>query len=291
MISASTIRQRGRCAPRSLRRAALLLAAGIALAGAARTTSAALMSEYYLTDFGTDKVYVLQGTNIVRSWSITPDTMSPIAVKDTVRLSSINNTNVGREYSIQGLATGVTFPASASPPLYIWDGTTDGTYNYTVDYANGNVLRYDANWANPSILFTTTANRIGIAYDPTNNSLWLGGANAAVIEDRQLNGTLISSIPVPVSQTFLGVNALALDPADQTLWYTDYRSQSFRQVTKTGTLVSSFTVPSLLNATDLYGGEFAIPEPGALSLAAIGSSVLLRRKTACHRLERTGATG
>ena len=60
---------------------------------------------------------------------------------------------LGADYS---LAFGYSGTDYTYPPVQasFYDGASDGTNNYSVDYSGGGVYRFDANWTNPALLFT-----------------------------------------------------------------------------------------------------------------------------------------
>jgi len=110
------------------------------------------------------------------------------------------------QYTLSGTPMGTSWsgtppPAGETANLF-YDGTSDGTYNYTVEYSNyppetENVIATDLNWQSPVTLFSipgvTSAAYLGITYDPNNNSLWVSGWQTDVIADYSLTGTLLSS--------------------------------------------------------------------------------------------------
>jgi hypothetical protein len=63
----------------------------------------------------------------------------------------------GGRYTLGSTPTGTSWPTT--PPLagqtynIFYDGTSDGSHNYTVDQYNGNVTATDLNWQHPSVLF------------------------------------------------------------------------------------------------------------------------------------------
>ena len=110
----------------------------------------------------------------------------------------------------------------------IFDGTTDGKFNYGIQYGSGDIKVFNTGWGGtPTLLFTATgASPTGIAYDPLNNSLWTSDYNDGTVRDYSMGGTLLYSFQNGYSQGL----ALAYDPADNTLWMlTQWGTGNFAQ--------------------------------------------------------------
>ncbi len=160
------------------------------------------------------------------------------------------------------------------------DGTSDGAFNYSVDYTTGDVLQFDRNWGSPSILFNVPNGTTGwITMNATDGSFWLsqyGGPD--LVEHRSHTGTLLGSFNSGV----LGSQGLALDPVDGTLWMS--QGSTIYQFSQAGAPLQnlSFSLP----VTQWYGMEFditPIPEPSSFALLAVGFASLLAvcRKARC----------
>ena len=141
------------------------------------------VSEYYLTAGDQGRNHVVQGSNVNRTWEqVTSSIEYAIAVPGTIRTLGVGSGALGRgaEYMLDGTPTGTTYSHSLGG---VYDGTTDGTYNYTWDFVNGVAYRLGLDWTNPVRLFTlgvANGERLGITYDPTNDSLWLSGWSDSV---------------------------------------------------------------------------------------------------------------
>lgn len=149
------------------------------------------------------------------------------------------------------------------------DGTSDGNFNYSVNFTTGDVLQFDRNWANPVALFNATADLPGagwITMDVADGSFWLsqwGGPD--VVAHFTSTGTLLSTFNSGV----FGSLGLALDPVDGTLWMGD-SNFVLHQYNQSGTLLQS--TPYALQGS-WYGMEFdtaLVPEPSTFVLAALG---------------------
>jgi hypothetical protein len=173
------------------------------------------------------------------------------------------------------------------------DGTRDASHNYAIG-GSGDIYSFDLNWQNPAFLFSLPplgSSEIwsGVAYDATNNSLWVSSFTSGEIEDFSLGGTLLSSFPLtfpPGAQP--GASGLALDPGDQTLWTYFSGGGTFAQYSKSGALLSTQTyaalsTPNLWQNFGVSGAEFAyedttVPEPGVVFSTAIGLAILFLRR-------------
>jgi hypothetical protein len=198
---------------------------------------------------------------------------------------------------LSGIPTGTTWSGTPPPAgeAYntFFDGTSDGTRNYTVEYRNSNqvsgidleanVIATDLNWQNPVVLFSIPGVLFpqrafaGVTYDPTNNSLWFSGSGSLDVVDYSLTGELLSSFTAGVvSPTRI---ALAFDPADATLWLTNCCNQLY-QYSRVGILLQSGTPSGLPDQGEFTAGEFAepvpsgVPEPSTLPLFATGLGIL-----------------
>jgi hypothetical protein len=160
------------------------------------------------------------------------------------------------------------------------DGTSDGNYNYSVNYTTGDVLRFDRNWASPVVIFNATADIPGAGYITMNagdGSFWIsqwGGAD--IVGHFTSAGTLLGTFNSGV----LGCTGLAPDPVDGTLWMGDY-TFTLHEFTQSGTPLQS--VPHAVQGSWL-GMEFdttPVPESAGLSLAGmalVGLSAWLWRR-------------
>lgn len=228
------------------------------------------LSPYYVTRSGSITVY--QDSN--PTWSFNPGSggENAIAVADTVRTMGQDSRFAGAEYTLAGAFTGATYAFSPASGLFL-DGTTDGLYNYSLDYRTATVYRFDRNWANPQSLFSipggTLHDYIGITYDPTNNSFWVSGHVLSTVANYDMQGGLLSSFGTGHSYNA----GLAFDQADGTLWLVNgTASPLMEQYSTTGNLLD--TAP-MLNTSTVYGGEIVpIPAPGAGLLAVMGLGLI-----------------
>jgi hypothetical protein len=148
------------------------------------------------------------------------------------------------------------------------DGTSDGIYNYSVDYTTGDVIRFDRNWASPVVLFNVPNGTVGwITMNATDGSFWLsqyGGPD--LVEHRNHFGALLGSFNSGV----VGSQGLALDPVDGTLWMS--QGYNLYQFSQAGAPLQSFAVGAA-SGGGWYGMEFDIlpaPEPSSIALGIAG---------------------
>ena len=239
------------------------------------TWAAGPISQYCLSAGDQATNWVVQDAAVVTSWAQRISPEYPVAVGTTVRAVGYGPGDPGTEYTLAGVQTGVTY-VSGLVAGDMYDGASDGVYNYGMIYGTGEVIRFDLDWSNPVVLFNlgATSAYLGITYDPTNNSLWIGGWSSATISNYTLAGALISSFAAPTSS----ITSLALDPADNTLWFGSQNTQgTFYQYSKAGVQLSTETYPSLVSQNTL-GGEFSaeplvavdVPTLGPIGIAVLG---------------------
>lgn len=136
---------------------------------------------YLSTD---SQIAVLEGTTIVDSW-VTGEQEYALAVDTTVRTWAQGNpllSPLGREYRLDGTTTGATFANEVG--CCFRDGATDGRFNYAVraGASAGAVYRFKHDWTDPQVMpFSPTYTRdlTGIAYDSSDDTLWLASSGTS----------------------------------------------------------------------------------------------------------------
>jgi hypothetical protein len=245
------------------------------------------VSEYYLDRDGGSQstIYVVQGTSAIRSFT-TSYGGSAVFGESNLAVTSVVTTNgfgsgyglgAAGQYSLTGTPTGVSHTAQATPGYtdeLTYDGTSDGTHNYTVQYyagqGGGAVIQTDANWQNPTALFSVAGNGayLGIAYDSRNNSLWFSGYGVTTIANYSLSGALLSSFDTGQDS----MAALGYDAADDTLWFSSGQSNTLEQWSTAGVLLQQGTPTDLPNGNFL-AGEFATSAPEPASMLVLGAGL------------------
>lgn len=158
------------------------------------------------------------------------------------------------------------------------DGTSDGNYNYSVNYTTGDVIQFDRSWASPVSLFSLSTGLPGagwITMNAADGSFWVsqwGGGD--LVQHLSHTGTLLGSFNSGVNNSA----GLAFDPADGTLWMGDWQNPyTLHQFSQGGALLQSETFS--LNGT-WYGMEFdetPVPEPASIGLLGAGFLAVLAR--------------
>ena len=230
------------------------------------------LSKYFLTagDQGTN--WTVQGNAVVNSWAQHhPEDLGEYAISVTATMKTLHNGNDGQccgsEYRLDGTYTGTDF---AYPPggYKFYDGASDGTHNYSIDYFSGGVYRMNADWSSPTLLFNAPSCYLGITYDRATDTLWISQFCGSTVEHRSLSGAILSSFTVP----FTSVTCLAIDPADATLWMgTQNDLGTFYQYSQAGALLNTATYTELIDQNTL-GGEFQTA-PTQITLRAEGRKV------------------
>lgn len=273
---------------------------GVVVCGSASIATGAAFtgptSPYYLDNYATSTVYIVQGTSVASSFPLSAyganvnNSQLSLAVGSSVMTHGYYTGYGGAqagEYTLAGTPTGTSydsFPLTAGSSYeYSYDGTTDGVHNYYVQYSSQastgsvfeNVVETDLDWQNPTVLFSVQSSPnqccefLGISYDLLNNSLWVSGWVSNEIRDYSMGGALLSTFSTAHSSN----DALAYDPADNTLWISYAETSVLEQYSTSGALLQSGT-PAGLPSGSYLAGEFAlgaaVPEPATLGLLGLG---------------------
>ncbi|HUK00428.1 MAG TPA: PEP-CTERM sorting domain-containing protein [Stellaceae bacterium] len=280
---------------------AALLVGAVESAGATPFTGPT--GAYYLDNFDVDvsgapgALYVVQGSTVINSFAVVYGQNfssgcidqvwceGNLAVTNVISTTGFGNggggTGSAGQYTLGGTPTGVNWidtpPPSGQSEVSFYDGTADGTHNYTVEYdlgsGNDYVVETNLNWQNPVPIFSlgkSNGGWLGIAFDPANDSLWLSGSGFSdTIADYSLSGVLLSSFTTDV----LAMSALAYDPTDGTLWFNQALSSTLYQYSTDGQRLQSGTpvgLPEGFYSAGEFSEEMPIPEPSSLAIFAAG---------------------
>ena len=228
------------------------------------------VNPYYITSGQQGITSVVQFDGLLNVWAQHSGKFPgeyALSVLDSVRTMGSHMdsfTTNGFTYTLSGIFLGGNFPYLI-PNASFWDGATDGTFNYSIDYTNGGVYKFNSNWGSPTLLFNTAAHYLGItvAFEESGGgspsgslpTFWISKWDSGVVEHRGLNGSLISSFTVP----FAYLSCLAWDPADGTLWMGSRTTPgTFYQYATDGTLIRT-RFYSALTSQNTLGGEFRSP--------------------------------
>lgn len=263
-----------------MRRLALLLSA----CGVCLPLIGGPISTYYLTDGDSRTNWIILG-NTAQSYSQhNPAGEYPLAVSGLqVRTLSMPGSG-GSLYDLGFTYLGTDYSSPGGYAFY--DGTSDGTYNYSVDFSTGAVYRMNLDWSDPVSLFNTgfgPSNSLGITYDPVNDSLWVSQWTGTNVYDFTLAGGLLSSFDAG----HRSITSLAMDRADHTLWLGDQDQEgTFQQFSVSGSLLQAQPYSNMADVgANTLGGEFSnqvssVPEPasGLLLGCALAGLLALRRR-------------
>jgi hypothetical protein len=222
------------------------------------------VSPLYLTAGDQGMIWVVQGNAVINSWAAHHSAEYPIALLNTVRTLGSGG-GAGSDYTLSGTYTGTDYPYPVVGAQF-YDGATDGSSNYSVDFLTGDVYAFDTVWANPMLLFSTASGYLDITADSSTGTLWVASFIGTTVEHRSLGGAVLSSFTVP----FTSISCLALDPADGTLWLGSQHAQgTFYQYSQAGTLLNTVHYTELETQNTL-GGEFPL-QTEKLELNGLGA--------------------
>jgi hypothetical protein len=243
--------------------------------GSAASALAGPIGTLYLTAGDQGTWFMLQG-NTLTQMPLVHDREYALAVQSTVRTLNAYQGELGNEYDLSGTPLATTYLNTAGAQMI--DGTTDGTYNYSVQWNTGQVVRFDTNWSSPSVVFGgLTHDTIGITYDPFDSTFWTADRNTNTITHYSSGFGLLGSFAAPGGPT-----GLAFDPSDGTLWaILQGAGNTLAQYSTAGVLLSTYTNNALdvnvLGAEFSLGAQQVIPEPATLTLFGTGLVIAVRR--------------
>ncbi len=213
----------------------------------------------------------LQSYNLLtgaQNWSVTSHSLGyPLSVRNSIWLGHRDNTDSAFEYSFAtGAPTGNSAVLSGVDQSQLLDGTTDGTFNYSVRFNDSGVYRANADWTDSNFLFSVPVGGglpVGIAYSSTTNSMWV--STATQIFRYSMTGTEEFFFPHTG-----GFGALAFDNNNNTLWLVpNDPGLDLLHYDTSGNLIDTLVASG--RSSTVWGAEIqfaAVPEPGTVALLA-----------------------
>lgn len=247
-----------------LRNTALSLMLAFGAAGAA---SAANTTSYYLFDGDSSKAWEIKNGVVVNTFS-TYSLGYPVAIRSSIWLGQRDAAGA-REYTLGGVATGATSAGSGGFSQLLDGAAGANNMNYGVECCGGtnSVTVANADWTGQQVLFNLNDNGAGIAYNGSDNTLYVSHFNNT-IDHYSLNGNLLGSFNL--GRSLVG---LAWESSSNSMWGWDRNNQQLVQFSGAGSILQNFGVAGI--GGNPWGGEMAfkaasVPEPGSIALLGLG---------------------
>jgi hypothetical protein len=235
--------------------------------GVSFSAGAANITPYYLFDGDSSVAYEI--TNGVLSNTFSTFLLGyPAAIRDTIWLGQRDDARA-REYTLAGVAT-ANASAGGNAFSQLLDGATGtGGRNFGVECcgAVNSVTIANADWTNQTQLFSRgSANGAGIAFDPSNDTLYVSDYDSNIYH-YALDGTVLDSF----SLGQFSLVGLAYEAATDTFWGFNRFTNNLVQFDRAGVVLQDVDIPNF-NPGNPFGGEMPlrVPEPGTLALLGLG---------------------
>lgn len=208
---------------------AVLFAVTVAAGSAQASPVMQQPNDLYLWSYNgecTSRMTVFKGAHTVKSWEPVGGpcvVASAMAVTNRIRTLGARPGEVGAEYTLGRIPTGVTYAYPDGIVMDLPDGTTDGRHNFAGGYFDGTVYRLNPDWTDPEPLFSTGLYLGGVAFDSRSRTMWVLDSRAdfegglGVIRNYTLDGTLLSEFTVAGGAT-PQPSGLAYDAKTDSLW-------------------------------------------------------------------------
>jgi len=227
-------------------------------------------TNYYLFDGDQSRAWEISNGVVTNTFS-TFILGYPVAIRNTIWLGQRDD-NSASEYTLNGVATGNTSVGGNNFHQLLDGATGSNGVNYGVECCGSvnSVTMANSDWSNQTVLFNLRADGAGIAFDPTNSTLYVSYFSNN-IDHYDLGGTLLGTLNL--NQQLVG---LAYDSATDSFWGWNKSNQNLVQFNRAGTQLQSFVVAGV--GGNPFGGEMsfapAVPEPETYAMLLAGLGLL-----------------
>jgi MYXO-CTERM domain-containing protein len=231
---------------------------------------------YYITSGDQSVMYHVQ-FGAVQNVVSTTFLDYPLAVRNTIWLGNRDDGGA-TEYNLDGTLTGNTSAGGFGFSQLLDGAAGNNNLNYGIECCGGtnSVTVGNADWSGQSALFTlpNNTNGEGIAYDTLNDHIYVIDFNGDFFRMSTGGNVLFQS-----NHGYGGsLASLAYDVSSGTLWGYLRGTDDIINLALDGSTIGAVNVPGLSGVGNAFGGEMAIPAPGAAALLGVGGLIAGRRR-------------